>query len=125
MRGSVPFGTSSPFAGSSCGLSRHKIPKQPYGIGTQSPGNLNEFDHVYSALAALILGNERLGPAELPCQGLLTDIGILPHCDKGRNQPGVFRRFEGFLHAPPSQRFGGTQSDPEIGLSQNWILSGN
>jgi hypothetical protein len=34
---------------------------------------------------------------------VLTNAGGFPRCDKNRNQPGVFRRFEGLLHAPPSR----------------------
>jgi hypothetical protein len=31
----------------------------------------------------------------------------MSHCDKRRNEPGVFRGFEGLLHVPPSLRIGG------------------
>jgi hypothetical protein len=46
----------------------------------------------------------------------------MSHCDKDFDEPRIVRGFEGFLHMPPSPRIGGTKFDPEIGLSQNWIL---
>jgi hypothetical protein len=103
-------------------FSRHEIPKQLDWIGAKGAGNGNKFDDINAALAAFVLGNKRLRPAEFPGQGLLTNACGMSHCDKDGNEPGIFRRFEGLLHAPPSLRIGGVQFDPGIGLSQNWIL---
>jgi hypothetical protein len=46
----------------------------------------------------------------------------MSRCDKDFDQPGIFRGFKGLLHVPPGLRIGGRQSDPENGLSQNWIF---
>ena len=99
-----------------------KIPKQLDGIGTKSPDNCNKFNDINAALAAFVFGNKRLRPAEFLGQRLLTNARGMSHCDKDRNQPCVFRGFKGLLHVPPGMRIGGRQFDPEIGLSQNWII---
>jgi hypothetical protein len=67
------------------GLSGHEIPKQFYGIGAQCTGYRNKFDDINAALAAFVLGNERLRSAEFLGQGLLTDAGGMSHCDKTGN----------------------------------------
>lgn len=103
-------------------LSGNEFPKQPDRIGPQGAGNRDKLNDVDAALAALVFGYEGLGPAQLLGQSLLANARAFPHCDKSRNEPGVFRRFERFLHAPPREGFGSMQSDPKIGLSQNWIM---
>jgi hypothetical protein len=40
----------------------------------------------------------------------------MSHCDKGFDQPCVFRGFKGLLHVPPGMRIG-----DGMGLSQNRI----
>jgi len=109
------------FAAGLSRLSGHEIPKQLHGIGAQGAGNRNKFDNIDATLAALILGNKRLRSAKFLGQDLLTNARSMSHCDKSGNKPGIFRRFEGLLHAPPSLRIGSMKFDPENGLSQNWI----
>jgi hypothetical protein len=46
----------------------------------------------------------------------------MSHCDKGFDQPGVFRGFEGLLHGLPNMRIDNRKSDPKIGLSQKRII---
>jgi hypothetical protein len=104
-------------------LSSNEFPKQLDRIGPQGAGNRDKFNDVDAALAALVFGYERLGPAQFLGKSLLANARAFPHRDKSRNEPGVFGRFERLLHAPPEEGFGGTQSDPKIGLSQNWIIS--
>jgi hypothetical protein len=103
-------------------LSCHKIPEQLDRIGTKSAGNLNKFNNVDAALAPFVFGDERLRPAQLFGQCLLSNARGMSHCDKGGDQPGIFGGFEGLLHVPPGLRIGGVQFDPEIGLSQNGII---
>jgi hypothetical protein len=99
-----------------------EFPEKLYRIALQSPHDCDKFNQVNAAFAALIFGDERLRFPELFSQDLLPDVGLLPHCDKHRNEAVIFRGFQGLLHAPPSLRIGGAQSDPRKGLSQNWIL---
>jgi hypothetical protein len=111
-----------PLAASLGRFSRHEIPKQLDWISVKGAGNRNKFNDVNAALAAFVFGDKRLRPAKLFGQGLLPNARGMSHCDKDRNEPCIFRRFEGLLHVPPGLRIGGKQSDPGIGLSQNPII---
>jgi hypothetical protein len=123
MSARSPLISRQPVCGQLLGLSRHEIPKQLHGIGAQGAGNRNKFHDIYTAFTTLIFGNKRLRPAKFFGKGLLTNARSMSHCDKSGNKPGIFRRFKGLLHAPPSLRIGGRKFDPENGLSQNWIIS--
>jgi hypothetical protein len=103
-------------------FTHYKISKQFYRISSDRPRNGDELNDIETTLTALIFGDKRLMFTQFISQRLLSDTRGMSHCDKGLDQPGIFGGFEGFLHAPPGPLIGGGQSDPRIGLSQNWIL---
>jgi hypothetical protein len=82
-------------------LSGDEIPKHPDGIATERPCDRDELDDVDPALTALVLGDERLWPAEFFSQGLLTNSGVMSRCNEDGKEPTIFLGFERFLHAPP------------------------
>jgi uncharacterized protein len=105
-------------------FARHKVAEQLHRVGAQRPGDSDKFDQVDTSLAALVFGDKGLWLPDFCRQLLLLDTGVMSHCDKHLNEPGIFRGFKGLLHAPPGQRIGGRQFDPRKGLSQNWIKDG-
>jgi hypothetical protein len=70
-------------------------------IGAKRLDDCHELNEVNTALATLVLGYKGLWFSYLFSQGLLANARFLPHCDKSRNEPGIFGRFQGLLHAPP------------------------
>jgi hypothetical protein len=92
------------FAAGFRGFSRNEIPKRLDRIRAQGAGNGDKFDDVDTALAAFILRNKGLRPAQFLGKRLLANAGSMSHCDKSGHEPGVFRGFEGLLHAPPPAR---------------------
>jgi hypothetical protein len=72
-------------------------------IGAKRLDDSHELDKVDAALATLVLCYKGLWLPNLFCQGLLADACFLPHCDKSRNEPGIFGRFQGLLHASPAR----------------------
>lgn len=78
-----------------------EVPEQLYGVSPQCPRNRDKFDDIDTTLAALILGYERLMFVQPVSQLLLAHPGSIPRRDKDRDQPGVFRGFEGLIHMPP------------------------
>jgi len=79
-------------------LLRQKFPEEFQRIGVHGAHDADELHDVNPALATFVFGNKGLRLSELFGQSLLANARLLSHCDKQRDQAGIFCGFERFFH---------------------------